>query len=145
MIISNGWMNLVIKSFTGTCFCLFVKQLAAKKLTLHEQFRSELRRFMRNIKRSNPSVNCVLQYDKLVVDNKIFVWNDIQVSNGWCYLKNVSTKINTIWRVKLLNRHQKDQELHQVQTHVPVQDLLQSWQTVASIHHYLYEICKIKN
>ena len=75
-------MNLVIKSFTGTCFCLFVKQLAAKKLTLHEQFRSELRRFMRNIKRSNPSVNCVLQYDKLVVDNKIFVWNDIQVSNG---------------------------------------------------------------
>ena len=42
--------------------------------------RSELRRFMRNIKRANPSVNCVLQYDKLVVDNKIFVWNDIQVS-----------------------------------------------------------------
>ena len=25
------------------------------------------------------SLNCVLQYDKLVVDNKIFVWNDIQV------------------------------------------------------------------
>ena len=41
--------------------------------------RSELRRFMRNIKRANPSVNCVLQYDKLVVDHKIFVWNDIQV------------------------------------------------------------------
>ena len=35
---------------------------------------------MRTIKRTNPSVNCVLQYDKLVVDNKIFVWNDIQVS-----------------------------------------------------------------
>ena len=42
--------------------------------------RNELRRFMRTIKRTNPSVNCVLQYDKLVVDNKIFVWNDIQVS-----------------------------------------------------------------
>ena len=40
---------------------------------------AELRRFMRNIKRTNPSLNCVLQYDKLVVDNKIFVWNDIQV------------------------------------------------------------------
>merc|ERR1712079_442693 len=40
--------------------------------------RAELRRFMRNIKRANPSVSCVLQYDKLVVDHKIFVWNDIQ-------------------------------------------------------------------
>ena len=44
--------------------------------------RAELRRFMRNIKRANPSVSCVLQYDKLVVDHKIFVWNDIQVSRG---------------------------------------------------------------
>ena len=42
--------------------------------------RAELRRFMRNIKRANPSLNCVLQYDKLLVDKKIFVWNDIQVS-----------------------------------------------------------------
>ena len=42
--------------------------------------RAELRRFMRNIKRANPSLNCMLQYDKLLVDKKIFVWNDIQVS-----------------------------------------------------------------
>ena len=41
--------------------------------------RTELRRFMRNIKKTNPSLNCVLQYDKLFVDNKIFVWNDMQV------------------------------------------------------------------
>ena len=44
--------------------------------------RTELRRFMRNIKRVNPNLNCVLQYDKLLADNKIFVWNDIQVMTG---------------------------------------------------------------
>ena len=44
--------------------------------------RTELRRFMRNIKKTNPSLNCVLQYDKLFVDNKIFVWNDMQVGSS---------------------------------------------------------------
>ena len=45
---------------------------------------------MRNIKRTNPSLNCVLQYDKLVVDNKIFVWNDIQVGK---HLVELSTNL----------------------------------------------------
>ena len=40
--------------------------------------RMELRRFMKAVKRNNPSASCVLQYDKLYVDNKIFVYNDIQ-------------------------------------------------------------------
>ena len=40
--------------------------------------RTELRRFMRSVKRNNPAVNCTLNYDKLFMDNKVFVWNDIQ-------------------------------------------------------------------
>ena len=39
--------------------------------------RQELRKFMRNIKKRNPERHCVLEYDKLLVDNKIYVWNDI--------------------------------------------------------------------
>ena len=58
--------------------------------------RSELRRFMRNIKRANPSVNCVLQYDKLVVDHKIFVWNDIQVTPDHCHCVTAPDNVITL-------------------------------------------------
>ena len=51
---------------------------------------------MRNIKRTNPSLNCVLQYDKLVVDNKIFVWNDIQVDK---HLVELSSNIREVFTV----------------------------------------------
>jgi phage shock protein A len=40
--------------------------------------RVELRRFMRAVKRNNPGASCVLHYDKLYVDNKVFVYNDVQ-------------------------------------------------------------------
>ena len=40
--------------------------------------RMELRRFMRAVKRNNPGANYVLHYDKLYVDNKVFVYNDIK-------------------------------------------------------------------
>ena len=40
--------------------------------------RTELRRFMRAVKRNNPGASCVLHYDKLYVDNKVFVYNDVQ-------------------------------------------------------------------
>ena len=39
--------------------------------------RQELRKFMRSIKKRNPERHCVLEYDKLFVDNKVYVWNDI--------------------------------------------------------------------
>ncbi|TRY80886.1 hypothetical protein TCAL_04708 [Tigriopus californicus] len=38
--------------------------------------RQELRKFMRKIKRANPEKNCFLEYDKLYIDHKIFVYND---------------------------------------------------------------------
>ena len=40
--------------------------------------RAELRKYMRSVKRNNPSANFILQYDKLYIDNKVFIWNDIQ-------------------------------------------------------------------
>lgn len=40
--------------------------------------RTELRRFMREMKKNNPNLICYLQYDKLFVDNKCYVWNDLQ-------------------------------------------------------------------
>jgi len=42
--------------------------------------RQELRKFMRDVKRGNPTAAITLQYDKLYVDNKCYVWNDLQVS-----------------------------------------------------------------
>ena len=39
--------------------------------------RQELRKFMRNVKRTAPEKLCFLQYDRLFVDHKIFVWNEI--------------------------------------------------------------------
>jgi hypothetical protein len=40
--------------------------------------RAELRKHMRKVKRSDPSAACFIQYDKLYVNNKIFVFNDLQ-------------------------------------------------------------------
>ena len=47
--------------------------------------RSELRKYMRKIKRSDPTAACFIQYDKLYVNNKIFVFNDLQGKVGQVY------------------------------------------------------------
>ena len=47
--------------------------------------RSELRKYMRKIKRSDPTAACFIQYDKLYVNNKIFVFNDLQGKVGKVY------------------------------------------------------------
>jgi len=39
--------------------------------------RTELRKFMRQVRKANPEKNCFLQYDKLYIDSKIFVYNEI--------------------------------------------------------------------
>ena len=33
---------------------------------------------MRDVKRQNPAANVVLQYDKLFVNHRCYIWNDIQ-------------------------------------------------------------------
>ena len=38
--------------------------------------RQELRKFMRHVKRINPEKRCFLQYDKLYVDGKLFIYNE---------------------------------------------------------------------
>ena len=40
--------------------------------------RAELRKFMRKVKKSNPDATCFMQSDKLYVNNKIYVFNDLQ-------------------------------------------------------------------
>ncbi|XP_023320157.1 coiled-coil domain-containing protein 171 [Eurytemora carolleeae] len=40
--------------------------------------RTELRKYMRKVKRGDPSAACFIQHDKLYVNNRIFVWNDLQ-------------------------------------------------------------------
>ena len=40
--------------------------------------RTELRKFMRDVKKQNPAANILLQYDKLFVNHRCYVWSDIQ-------------------------------------------------------------------
>ena len=39
--------------------------------------RQELRKFMRHVKKTNPEKRCHLQYDKLYIDGKIFLYNEM--------------------------------------------------------------------
>ena len=39
--------------------------------------RQELRKFLRLVKRSNPERRCLLQYDKLYIDGKLFLFNEV--------------------------------------------------------------------
>ena len=34
---------------------------------------------MRHVKRQNPEKRCLIQYDKLLIDGKMFVYNDFKV------------------------------------------------------------------
>ena len=44
--------------------------------------RAELRKYMRRVKRQNPDAVCFVQHDKLYVNNKIYVFNDLQGKVG---------------------------------------------------------------
>ena len=48
---------------------------------------------MRKIKKSNPDATCFMQYDKLYVNNKIYVFNDLQarVSKNIPYFSKIET------------------------------------------------------
>ena len=40
--------------------------------------RQELRKYQREVKKNNPSAVCQLQYDKLFVNHRCYVWSDLQ-------------------------------------------------------------------
>ena len=40
--------------------------------------RTELRKFMRDLKKTNPAASCHLQYDKLFVNHRCYVWSSGQ-------------------------------------------------------------------
>ena len=60
--------------------------------------RNELRKYMRKVKRNNPSASCFLQYDKLYVDSKIYVFNDLQgkVLGRYRFFFNNQIKTNIV-------------------------------------------------
>ena len=39
--------------------------------------RQELRKFLRLVKKSNPERRCFLQYDKLYIDGKLFLYSEL--------------------------------------------------------------------
>ena len=39
--------------------------------------RQELRKFLRLVKKSNPERRCLLQYDKLYIDGKLFIYSEV--------------------------------------------------------------------
>ena len=47
--------------------------------------RQELRKFLRMVKKTNPERRCFLQYDKLYVEGKLFLYNEMtgQVEEQW--------------------------------------------------------------
>ena len=40
--------------------------------------RTELRKFMRELKKTNPAATCHIQYDKLFVNHRCYVWSESQ-------------------------------------------------------------------
>ena len=61
--------------------------------------RQELRKMMRHVKRSNPERRCFLQYDKLYIDGKVFMFNE---STGKVFQteKMVTIMMMPRWRSK---------------------------------------------
>ena len=64
--------------------------------------RQELRRFLRQVKRQNPEKTCFLEYDKLYVDHKPYVWNEVRwktiLKCFWCYnIKNLQELMNIVY------------------------------------------------
>ena len=58
--------------------------------------RAELRKFMREVKKGNPAASVCLQYDKLYVDGKCFVWNDHRAKVDYIYKKITSYKVTEL-------------------------------------------------
>ena len=61
-----------------------------------------IRRFMRHVKKVNPEKRCFLQYDKLYIDGKVFMFNE---STGKVFHNENTEKMLTImmmlrWRSK---------------------------------------------
>ena len=62
-----------VKTFSFQIHVLFI----SSKSSLISS-RQELRRFLRQVKRQNPEKTCFLEYDKLYVDHKPYVWNEVR-------------------------------------------------------------------
>ena len=55
---------------------------------------------MREIKKRNPERYCVLEYDKLFVEHRVYVWNEVvgQVSNSVVMPVSVLMLSLRLWR-----------------------------------------------
>ena len=60
--------------------------------------RAELRKFLRKVKKSNPDATCFMQHDKLYVNNKIYVFNDLQ---GKVSLEFIFTRVCVLPKIEV--------------------------------------------
>ena len=61
---------------------------------------------MREIKKRNPERYCVLEYDKLFVDHKVFVWNEV-VGQVSCEIMPHVTSVTAVSQVVEMNDSEK--------------------------------------
>ena len=75
--------------------------------------RQELRKFLRMVKKTNPERRCFLQYDKLYVEGKLFLYNEMtgQVEEQWGTVTSTSTEDQNSLRSLSSQRYQESGHL----------------------------------
>ena len=66
--------------------------------------RQELRKFLRLVKKSNPERRCFLQYDKLYIDGKLFLYSEVtgQVEEQSGAVGSTEDRNTPRWRIFIL-------------------------------------------
>ena len=65
-------------TFSISYFVLSLFQKTIKDVKFLKFHFISFRKFMRHVKRQNPEKRCLIQYDKLLIDGKMFVYNDFK-------------------------------------------------------------------
>ena len=69
-MLQRTWPGRTVGNSAGDDKSLLVRRVRESRL--------ELRKFLRELKKNNPSAVCSLQYDKLYVNHRCYVWSDVQ-------------------------------------------------------------------
>ena len=79
---------------------------------------------MRKIKKSNPDATCFMQYDKLYVNNKIYVFNDLQarVSKNIPYFGKIEIFMSSSNSLLLLYNIRSSLNLRIVEKYVKISE-----------------------
>ena len=77
-----------------------------KFYSILRESRAELRKHLRKIKKLNPDATCFMQYDKLYVNNKIYVYNDLQGKVVVPFRSQMIAMITQIFFPKVVEQNQ---------------------------------------